>query len=157
MKVAHSSPVLKRLHVRWHQMDMSKIGKSTYWLVTGLMVAFMMLGSVPDVLRLEQAVSFIRHLGYPSYLLRFLGIAKIVGIATVLVPGPRTIKEWAYAGLVIDLTGALYSHLAVGDAASAWAFPLIGLVLVGGSYLLYRLRTSAFEPSTSVRTSTTIA
>src|SRR5262249_51141650 len=129
---------------------------SAYWIVTGLMVAFMMLGSVPDVLQLQQAVSFIRHLGYPSYLLPFLGTAKIVGITAVLVPIPRTIKEWAYAGLVIDLTGALYSHLSVGDSVSAWAFPVIGLVLVGGSYLLYRVRMSPFEPSTSARISPTI-
>src|SRR5215831_6782862 len=121
---------------------MSRVLKSTYWVVTGLMVAFMMLGSVPDVLQLEQAVSFIRHLGYPSYLLPFLGIAKIVGIAAVLVPSARTIKEWAYAGLVIDLTGAFYSHLSVGDSVSAWAFPVIGLVLVGGSYPSYRLRVA---------------
>jgi hypothetical protein len=136
---------------------MSGLITRTYWVVTGLMVAFMMLGSVPDVLQLEQAASFIRHLGYPSYLLPFLGIAKIVGIAAVLVPSLRTIKEWAYAGLVIDLTGALYSHLSVGDPVSVWAFPVIGLVLVGGSYLLYRLYTSAFEPSASIRTSPTIA
>jgi len=121
--------------------------KRTYWVVTGLMVAFMMLGSVPDVLQLEQAVSFIRHLGYPSYLLPFLGTAKIIGITAVLAPSPRTIKEWAYAGLVIDLTGALYSHLSVGDPVSAWGFPVIGLILVGGSYLLYRRGSSAFEPS----------
>lgn len=134
---------------------MSGLITKTYWVVTGLMAAFMMLGSVPDVLQLEQAVAFVRHLGYPSYLLPFLGIAKMTGVAAVLVPSPRTIKEWAYAGLVIDLTGALYSHLSVGDAVSAWGFPVIGLVLVGGSYLLYRLRT--FEPSPSIRTSPTIA
>jgi hypothetical protein len=122
---------------------MSRVVKNTYWVVTGLMVAFMMLGSVPDVLQLEQAVSFIRHLGYPSYLLPFLGTAKIVGIAAVLVPIPRTIKEWAYAGLVIDLTGALYSHVSVGDPVSVWAFPVIGLILVGGSYASYRLRLAA--------------
>jgi hypothetical protein len=122
---------------------MSRVVKNTYWVVTGLMVAFMMLGSVPDVLQLEQAVSFIRHLGYPSYLLPFLGTAKIVGIAAVLIPIPRTIKEWAYAGLVIDLTGALYSHVSVGDPVSVWAFPVIGLILVGGSYASYRLRLAA--------------
>lgn len=117
---------------------MPKVRKSTYWIVTCLMVTFMMLGSVADVLQLEQAASFIRHLGYPNYLLPFLGTAKIIGIAAVLVPGPRTIKEWAYAGLVIDLTGAVYSHLSVGDPVSVWGFPIIGLVLVGGSYASYR-------------------
>jgi DoxX-like family len=59
------------------------------------------------------------------------------GIA-VLVPAFQRLKEWAYARLVFDVIGALYSHLSVGDSASGWMPALIGLVLVGGSYLSYR-------------------
>ena len=58
-----------------------------------------------------------RHLGYPTYLLPFVGTAKILGVAAVLFPGFGRVKEWAYAGLVFDLTGALHSHLSVGDPA----------------------------------------
>ena len=78
------------------------------------------------------------HLGYPVYLLRFIGTAKVLGVAAVLVPGLPRLREWAYAGLVLDLTGALYSHLSVGDPASIWIFAVFGLVLVTGSYLLQR-------------------
>jgi len=46
--------------------------------------------------------------------------------------------EWAYAGLVFDLIGALYSHISVGDPPTAWIFAAIGLILVTGSYFLYR-------------------
>jgi hypothetical protein len=45
----------------------------------------------------------------------FLGTAKILGVIAVLVPGAGRLKEWAYAGLIFDITGALYSHLSVGD------------------------------------------
>jgi len=115
-----------------------KNSKSLYWIVTGLMAAFMLMASIPDVLRASQAVSIFGHLGYPTYLLPFLGTAKILGVIAVLVPSFRKLEEWAYAGLVFDLTGALYSHLSVGDPPSVWAFPVIGLLFVGGSYLLHR-------------------
>jgi hypothetical protein len=114
---------------------------TVYWVVTGLMAAFMLMASVPDVLRLPQAVEIFGHLGYPTYLLPFLGTAKILGVIAVLVPGFDRLKEWAYAGLVFDVTGALYSHVSVGDPVSVWGFALIALVLVSGSYAVGRLRT----------------
>jgi hypothetical protein len=110
-----------------------------YWIVTTLAGALMVMSSVPDVLRNPQAISIFEHLGYPAYLLPFLGTAKLLGVGTLLVPGFRRLKEWAYAGLVFDLSGALYSHVSVGDPSSVWMFPVIGLILVGGSYLLRRI------------------
>ena len=115
-----------------------KNSKILYWIVTGLMAAFMLLASIPDLLRSPDAVSIIGHLGYPVYLLPFLGTAKTLGIVTVLVPSFRTLKEWAFAGLVFDLTGALHSHLSVGDPPSGWLPAVIGLVLVGSAYISYR-------------------
>ena len=111
-----------------------------YWVVTGLMAALMFMASVPDVLINPQAVAVFKHLGYPTYLLPFLGIAKLLGVLAVLLPGPRALKEWAYAGLFFDLVGALYSHLSAGDPVSVWAFAVIGLFLVGGSYVTARAR-----------------
>jgi hypothetical protein len=113
-----------------------------YWIVTGLMAAFMLFASVPDILQISQAVSIFGHLGYPRYLLPFLGTAKGLGVVAVLLPGVPRLKEWAFAGLVFDLVGALYSHLSVGDGPSAWMPALIGLLLVSGSYLMFRLRLS---------------
>jgi hypothetical protein len=115
-----------------------KNAKTLYWIITSLMAAFMLLASIPDVLRLPQAVAIFGHLGYPVYLLPFLGTAKTLGIIVILVPPFQRLKEWAYAGLVFDVSGALYSHLSVGDSPSGWMPALIGLVLVGGSYLSYR-------------------
>ena len=97
--------------------------KRLYWIVTGLMAAFMLMASIPDILRIPQAVEVFTHLGYPTYLLPFLGIAKTLAVIAILAPGVVWLKEWAYAGLIFDLIGAFYSHLAVGDPVSAWAFP----------------------------------
>jgi DoxX-like family len=100
-----------------------------YWSVTGVMAAFMLMASIPDILRIPQAVEVFTHLGYPTYLLPFLGIAKTLAVITILAPSFLWLKEWAYAGLIFDLIGAFYSHLAVGDPPSAWMFPVDRAVL----------------------------
>ena len=109
------------------------------WFVTGLMAALMVLSAVPDVLRIPDALAVFRHLGYPPYLLPFLGTAKILGVAIVLTPRLPRLKEWAFAGLTFDLTGALFSHLSVGDPPTVWTPAAIGLALMTGSYLAHRL------------------
>jgi hypothetical protein len=109
-----------------------------YWLFTALFAALMLLASVPDVLRTDEAIAVFKHLGYPTYLLPFLGVAKILGVVVILAPRLKRLKEWAYAGLIFDLLGALYSHISVGDPPTVWIFALIGLALAAGSYLLSR-------------------
>jgi len=114
----------------------------TGWIVTGLMAALMLLSAIPDLLRNPNAVLVFHHLGYPPYLLVFLGTAKTLGVVAVLVPGLPRVKEWAFAGLTFDVTGAMYSHLSVGDPPSAWAPASVALMLVVGSYAAYRMRRS---------------
>ena len=123
------------------------------WAVTGLMAALMLLSAVPDVLRVPEAMTVFTHLGYPPYLLLFLGTAKILGVAAVLTPGVPRLKEWAFAGLTFDLTGALYSHLSVGDPPRVWMPAVVGLVLMAGSYIAYRTRPRRADATQNHRTS----
>ena len=74
--------------------------RTLYWIVTGVAAAFMLLASIPDVLQVPEAMFIFRHLGYPAYLLPFLGTAKTLGIVAVVVPSFQRLKEWAFAGLV---------------------------------------------------------
>ncbi|OXM86987.1 DoxX family protein [Paenibacillus rigui] len=111
-----------------------------YWILTGLLAVLMGLGSFPDILSVPDAVALFQHLGYPAYLLPFLGIAKLLGVIAILVPGFPRLKEWAYAGFVFDLSGAMYSSIAVGDPASGWIFFIIGFILIAGSYILHHKR-----------------
>lgn len=90
-----------------------KSTKLIYWTTTGLFVAFMLFSAIPDALVVEDAKVFMTHLGYPVYFIPFIGIAKILGCIALLVPGFRTIREWAYAGLFFDLIGAVYSVVMV--------------------------------------------
>ena len=109
-----------------------------YWVVTLLFLLPMAGSGVPELL-LERpastAATFV-HLGYPLYLLRILGLAKVLGAVAIASNRSRTLKEWAYAGYTFNLLGATASHLVVGDGPIA-AAPAIMLVLVLISYRLW--------------------
>jgi len=66
---------------------MTKKTKITYWVLTGVFSAFMMMASIPDVLSTPEAMAMFKHLGYPVFLLPFIGVAKLLGIVAVLIPG----------------------------------------------------------------------
>ena len=119
------------------------VARWPYWLVTGLLVAFITLGAALDVAQTPDAVAFIRHLGYPVYFLRLIGCWKLLGVAALLLPSRPHLKEWAYAGLFFDTTGAVYSHLATGDGPADWGPAFLGVLLTLGSYYLYRRREAA--------------
>ena len=112
--------------------------KIAYYIVTGLMAAFMGLSAIPDILLIKEAVDVFRHLGYPDYLIPFIGAAKILGVIGALQPWFPRLREWAYAGLAIDVAGAFYSHVSSGDPLPAIMGPVIAMVLIFGSYILYR-------------------
>lgn len=85
-----------------------------YWVATGLLAFELCLGGVWDVLRTPQVRGIIDRLGYPEYFLVILGIWKLLGAVAVVVPRFPRLKEWAYAGVVFDLTGALASNVVSG-------------------------------------------
>jgi hypothetical protein len=116
-----------------------------YWIPTALIALFMTVSAIPDVLRVEGALTIIRHLGYPDYFLMLIGVAKLLGVAALLAPVPRTLREWAYAGLTFDLMGAAYSHGSVGDPLVNVMTPLVALVVLHLSYRAWRHRGPAAQ------------
>ena len=88
-----------------------KSTKIIYWTTTILVAGFMLFSAIPDIMMVEEAVTFIKNLGYPTYYIPFIGVAKLLGSIAILVPTFHKIKEWAYAGLFFDLIGAVYSNI----------------------------------------------
>ena len=116
-----------------------KTAKILFWVVTVLLTTGILLSAVPSVLMLPYAIDhFENHLGYPAYFLFFTGLTKLLGLVAILSPGFPKIKEWAYAGFVFDLIGAIYSSIAVGDPFVSWLPILIDLILLLISYILFR-------------------
>lgn len=107
-----------------------------YWLTTVLVAAAFAVGGVFDLMRPPQVLEIMAHLGYAGYVAAIIGFWKVLGAGAVLAPGLPRLKEWAYAGMFFDLTGAAVSHAMVGDGPGQVLTPLVLLVLVALSWAL---------------------
>ncbi|HTB98381.1 MAG TPA: DoxX family protein [Terracidiphilus sp.] len=106
-----------------------------YWTFTTLLVAWLLLGGTLDLMRAPAVVAILQTLHYPLYLSSILGTAKLLGVAALLYPGARLLREWAYAGIAFDALGAIFSHLAVKDTVIATTAPIVFLAFAVGSYI----------------------
>lgn len=94
---------------------MTKAKKIIYWVATLWLALGMTSSAVVQLMRLPEGVQGVTHLGYPAYLLTILGTWKILGVITILAPKFPVVKEWAYAGFFFVTSGALISHVTMGD------------------------------------------
>lgn len=108
---------------------MKKRDKIIYWVATVWLSLGMVSTGIVQILHLDEEVQKMSALGYSSYFLTIIGVWKIAGVVAVLVPKFPLLKEWAYAGFFFLMTGAIFSHLAVGDAAVEYFGPTLLLVL----------------------------
>ncbi len=118
-----------------------------YWVFTIIFAGLMVMSAIPDAIASADAIKFMTALGYPKYIIAFLGWAKILGVIAVLIPGFPRLKEWAYAGLAIDLVGATYSIISIGTPFSQWWMMLIWMVFLVLSYVFYHKKMNTVKTS----------
>jgi hypothetical protein len=119
-------------------MANSKRNRIFYWILT-LLVLLPTAGSAITELFAHGAKATVQSyllLGYPLYLMKILGFAKILGAIVLLTDRSRRFSEWAYAGFGILFLGATASHLLAGDSAHA-PIPLVFFVILAGSYAFW--------------------
>jgi uncharacterized membrane protein YphA (DoxX/SURF4 family) len=107
-----------------------------YWVATALTAFVFLSGGVVDVGKFDFAAEGIKKLGYPLYFMTILGVWKILGGIVVLLPRLPLLKEWAYAGMTFNLTGAGASHFAHGDPPKDIIVPLVLWGIVAASWAL---------------------
>jgi DoxX-like family len=112
-----------------------------YWVSTAFVVLIMGLAGVLFLLRVDAAPKVLQHLGYPLYFATFFGVTRLMGATAVLLPVPKGLREWAYAGLTFDLVATSFSIVASGLPIAAVIQPAIILIAVLGSYLCWRQRS----------------
>jgi hypothetical protein len=108
---------------------MTKRNKIIYWVATIWLALGMLSTGIVQLLKVKEEVDMMTHLGYPIYFLTMLGVWKMLGIVTVLIPKFPLLKEWAYAGFFFVMSGAIFSHLASGDEAKDFFGPTLLLIL----------------------------
>jgi hypothetical protein len=117
-----------------------------YWIFTILFALLMLFSAYGSILVNEDAIKLIHdQLGYPVYFIAFTGWAKLIGSIVILIPGLKTVKEWAYAGLFFDLLAAVYSGIAVakGNIDPAMLGMLIWILPGILSYILWKKKLKA--------------
>jgi uncharacterized membrane protein YphA (DoxX/SURF4 family) len=107
--------------------------KVAYWVSTGLLAALSIVNGFIYLSGSQQAIQDFTHLGYPQQLRIILGIAKVLGAITLVVPGLAKLKEWAYAGFTFAWISAFVAHYLAKDGPIA-IIPLILLLLLVVSY-----------------------
>ena len=113
-------------------MTSTKRTKTIYWIATIWLALGMVSTAAVQLFKGKTGqggVDMITHLGCPIYLLTILGIWKILGVVAVLIPKFTLLKEWAYAGFFFVMTGAMLSHIALGDSFNEIWPSLLLLVL----------------------------
>lgn len=118
-------------------------GRIAYWVITLLL---MVPGAGGGVIELftggpASVAQTLTALGYPLYVMKILGLAKVLGGVAILTGRSPRLKEWAYAGFAFDFLGATASHVLAGDAVHAPA-PFVFFLLLMTSYWLWH-RTAA--------------
>ncbi len=111
-----------------------KAGKIIYWIATIWLALGMVSTAIVQLIKIQEEVDIMNKLGYPIYILMILGVWKILGVIAILIPKFPLLKEWAYAGFFFIMSGAIISHLLVGDEAKTIFGPLLLIVLTVASW-----------------------
>ena len=110
-------------------MKSRKVHNIIYWIATIWLALGMVSTGIVQITHMQAEVDLMAHLGYPVYFITIIGIWKLLGSIAVLIPKFPLVKEWAYAGFFFTMSGALISHLAVGDPIVE-IFPSILLLIL---------------------------
>lgn len=103
----------------------SRIGSIAFWVTTFVIVFELIAGSVWNLLTIEWIEVQLHHLGYPHFFAYVLGTWQAGAAVAIIAPGLPLLKEWAYAGAFFLWSGAVVSHLSVGDGLQSWGVPLM--------------------------------
>ncbi len=114
-----------------------KTNNIIFWVTTSLIVIFE--GIVPALtFRTELAKEGIRHLGYPDYFGVMIVVFRICGVIALIFPQiPARIKEWAYAGFIIEFLSASVSNMVVDGLTFNFIVPLIVMAVLLLSYFSF--------------------
>lgn len=120
---------------------MSAKTKSIVYWTTTILVAFFMSGGLSQIWQYyAHPHGVVPELGYPMYFFAILGVWKVLGAIAILAPRYPRLKEWAYAGIFFDLTGAAASCAAVGGYGAYGFHVLAPLIIAGLTVASWALR-----------------
>lgn len=121
-----------------HLAIKSKRSRDTnlYLVLSVLLAFFFTMSGFLEITKNELTYPKTLQMGYPSYFIVALGIAKIAGAVVLLAPAARWLKEWVFAGFTFDIIFALISGIAI-DSKADYIKAIIALLIVVYTYSLF--------------------
>lgn len=113
-----------------------KANKIIYYVATVLLSLMMLFSAGMYFFNHAEVAKIVTSLGFPTYIIYPLGIAKLLGIAAIWSNVSKTLKEWAYAGFFFNFLLAVSAHFNAKDGE--WAGAAVALVLLIVSYVFYK-------------------
>jgi uncharacterized membrane protein YphA (DoxX/SURF4 family) len=107
-----------------------------YWIVTVLVALLFGVTGAALLMHVPHFTQDMERLGYPAYFLAILGTWKVLGGVAILAPSLPRLKEWAYAGMIFDVTSAAISRAVRGDGVVKIIVPSLVACLVLVSWKL---------------------
>lgn len=107
-----------------------------YWVATAIAALLFAVPGTALVANVPHFADEMTRLGYPLYFLSLLGTFKVLAAVAILVPGFARLKEWAYAGMMFDIIGAIVSQAAGGDEVAKMVVPVLLACVVTASWAL---------------------
>jgi len=122
---------------RQKEKNIMKLKSISYWVITAIVAFCIGSGGAAELARLPGNVEGLVRLGYPAYFVTIIGFWKLVGAIAILTPGFPRLKEWAYAGIFFNMTGAAATGMFVGVAP--WHV-IVDLILTAMTVASWALR-----------------
>jgi hypothetical protein len=128
--------MISGLHIVRYPAVSTTPKRAAYWVCTGLVAFLIGSGGLAYAMQVPDVVQGAVALGFPVHFVVLLGVWKVLGSLALLAPGLKHVKEWAYAGIVFDLTGAASATIATGGEWWHVAAPMSIALLLAASWTL---------------------
>lgn len=116
----------------------TKTIKILYWVLLGLFCLFHLFDAIGGLSMAQAGIDAMHAMNYPVYLMPFLAVLKLLGIAALLQNKFARIKEWAFAGFTFTLIGASVSHLYTDRNPLFIVLPMVFLAILFVVYACWR-------------------
>lgn len=104
--------------------------KILYWAATGILTLIMLFSVYNYFFKHEIIAGFYEAMGYPTYLVYPLAIAKLLGLLAIWGNFSKWLKEWAYAGFFFNTLLAFFAHVMIADGQQTFAIIAFTSVII---------------------------
>ncbi len=114
----------------------SKTTKTIFYISTGLLTLLMLFSASMYFVNTEGVAAEFTKLGFPTYIIYPLAIAKLLGLIAIWFIKNPSLKEWAYAGFFFNILLAFSAHLIMNDGDQMGAVLALAFLVI--SYTSYK-------------------